>query len=84
MNVVAFNQALLDFIQNPPTPFHAVKNMVYELSRAGFKALPENQKCNLKVDERYYITRNDSSSIAFALYRVLRHFYCQQSLYIHH
>ena len=60
-----FNDGLLGFLDASPTPFHATQNMAAMFSNAGFEELKESSKWNLKEGERYYVTRNDSSIIAF-------------------
>lgn len=65
MNKQQFNNGLLQFIQNSPTPFHAVSNMVAILHQHGFSALKEEDTWAIKPGERYFVTRNDSSIIAF-------------------
>ena len=71
MQDVAFVNGLIDFIKNSPTPFHAVKTMVAILEEHGFKQLEETEQWSLQnksgKDERYYVTRNDSSIVAFNL-----------------
>ncbi len=62
-----FNQKLLNFLGASPTPFHATNNMVNELMQAGFVRLNEQQEWNLDAAQRYVVTRNDSSIIAFTL-----------------
>ncbi|MDX8387970.1 MAG: M18 family aminopeptidase [Ghiorsea sp.] len=65
-----FTNGLLDFIQKSPTPFHAVQTMVEILQDNGFKQLHEKDAWNIqnKHDgELYFVTRNDSSIIAFQL-----------------
>jgi len=65
-----FVVGLLDFIKRSPTPFHAVQNMVEALERSGFKRLPEKEKWHVKGQPdggRYFVTRNDSSIVAFRL-----------------
>lgn len=56
---------LFDFIEKSPTSFHAVDNAVRELERAGFRALREGETWELETGEGYYVTRNQSSLIAF-------------------
>ena len=66
-NLVAFNQRLCDFIDASPTTFHAVKTMTNSLDSAGFIQLDERQSwANIEAGQ-YYVTRNDSSLIAFTL-----------------
>lgn len=58
---------LLSFIQSSPTPFHAVEQMVQELEAAGFQSLKEADAWQCETPGKYYVTRNDSSIIAFTL-----------------
>jgi len=70
-----FTAGLLDFIHQSPTPFHAVQNMVAVLEDAGFQCLNEQDlwfKQEKQVRGRYFITRNDSSIIAFDIKQPLR------------
>lgn len=70
MQDVEFINGLMDFINNSPTPFHAVKNMSEILELAGFQRLQETEQWSLQnkqQGERFYVTRNDSSIIAFQL-----------------
>ncbi len=60
-----FNEGLLGFLDASPTPFHATENMSMMLSNAGFIKLNEVDKWELEAGQKYYVTRNDSSVIAF-------------------
>ncbi|SFR41754.1 aspartyl aminopeptidase [Marinobacter daqiaonensis] len=60
-----FNQNLIDFLSNSPTPWHATRNMAKALDKAGFQALDEREEWNLKQGQGYYAIRNGSSIIAF-------------------
>ena len=60
-----FNKELLDFLENSPTPFHATKELANRLEKSGFKKLDESDKWMLQDNQSYYVTRNDSSIIAF-------------------
>jgi aspartyl aminopeptidase len=62
-----FNQGLIDFLNASPTPFHAVASMQQQLELAGFKRLEESQAWGALAAGRYFVTRNDSSIIAFTL-----------------
>ncbi|WP_439134140.1 M18 family aminopeptidase [Pseudomaricurvus sp.] len=64
-NSVDFNQQLLDFLAESPTPFHAVQAMASRLEAKGFTRLLESESWKLTAGERYYFCRNDSSIIAF-------------------
>jgi len=65
MNQSQLNQGLLDFLKACPTPFHAVKTMAKQLLSHGFVRLYEKDEWNLQPGQRYFVTRNDSSIIAF-------------------
>lgn len=65
MNKEDFNSGLLGFLDASPTPFHATKNMSMMFENAGFTKLEERQKWDLQAGGKYYVTRNDSSVIAF-------------------
>ncbi len=58
---------LLDFIDNSPSPYHAVKSIEEKLSAFDFKRLNETEKWDLKPGSRYFIVRDDSSIIFFVL-----------------
>ncbi len=60
-------QDLLTFLDNSPTCFHAVEQMAGQLLAHGFDRLQETEKWNLTPGGRYFVTRNDSSLIAFSL-----------------
>ncbi len=65
-----FVRGLLDFIKSSATPFHAVQSMVEILQAAGFQRLLETERWLLQKEPaggRYFVTRNDSSIIAFEL-----------------
>ncbi|MDQ2077172.1 M18 family aminopeptidase [Marinimicrobium sp. ABcell2] len=65
MDTQSFNTDLLSFLQASPTPFHATDTIVQQLSLAGFTELREGDAWNLQAGGRYWLTRNDSSVIAF-------------------
>lgn len=65
MNKQDFNEGLLGFLDASPTPFHATENMAGMFLNAGFIKLDELSKWTLEKNNRYYLTRNDSSIIAF-------------------
>jgi aspartyl aminopeptidase len=60
-----FNQKMLGFLASSPTAFHATQNLGMLLSDAGFELLDEAKPWALAAGKRYYLTRNDSSIIAF-------------------
>jgi len=61
----ALTDDFLNFLNDSPTPFHAVANMAYRLETAGFTRLREQDDWRLEDDARYYIVRNGSSIVAF-------------------
>lgn len=67
MNDEKFNFDLMDFIAMSPTPFHAVEQIIYKLECAGYQRLYEADSWQLKNKQGYYVTRNDSSIIAFKM-----------------
>ena len=58
---------LLAFLQNSPSCFHAVKNVTDMLTAAGFTEVKEEESWELKAGGRYFVTRNQSSVIAFKI-----------------
>lgn len=63
-------QALLDFIDASPSPWHAVETAKQQLRAAGFVALNETEAWQLKANQAYFVTRNDASIIAFRMGKV--------------
>jgi aspartyl aminopeptidase len=61
------NQGLIDFLKASPTPFHATASLAQRLETAGFQHLDERASWHTEAGGRYYVTRNDSSIIAFKL-----------------
>lgn len=61
------NQQLCRFLQEAPTPFHAVAAMSARLREAGFQHLDETAAWDIAPGGRYFVTRNQSSIIAFQL-----------------
>lgn len=60
-----FNQRLIHFINASPTPFHAVDVMKDTLLSAGYTELKETDSWSIDQGGKYFVTRNDSSVIAF-------------------
>ena len=58
---------LIHFLEGSPSCFHAVRSMTEELAGNGFSELKENRKWQLRPGGKYYVTRNSSSLIAFAI-----------------
>ncbi|MEE4660010.1 MAG: M18 family aminopeptidase [Halieaceae bacterium] len=60
-----YNADLLAFLNTATTPFHAVKALSQRLEAAGFTRLSEQDDWAPQPGSGYFITRNDSSIIAF-------------------
>ena len=58
-------QKLFSFIEQSPTSFHAVAAAAAALESAGYHSLQEGADWNLTPGNGYYVTRNQSSLIAF-------------------
>lgn len=58
-------QALLDFIDASPSPWHAVDTAVQQLQEHGYKQLHETDAWQLIPGGKYFVTRSDASLIAF-------------------
>ena len=56
---------LLEFIYHSPTPFHAVEEMKSKLIEQGYSELRESDAWELTNNSKHFVTRNDSSLIAF-------------------
>jgi aspartyl aminopeptidase len=62
-----FNRALCEFLSRGTTPFHAVDAMAQQLEAAGYERLAEDSDWQTSPGGRYYVTRNDSSIVAFGI-----------------
>jgi len=60
---------LLSFINASPTPFHAVDAVKNKLEKAGFRRLDEKDSWSTQCTPggKYYLTRNTSTIMAFAI-----------------
>lgn len=68
-NSVSYPQEFINFLNSCPTPYHAVHNIKKHLSAHGFEELSEREAWHGKVKKtgKYFVTRNNSSIIAFAV-----------------
>ena len=66
-NYRKYAESLLALIDASPTPFHATSELVALLKAEGFAELQEADAWSLKKGGRYYVTRNDSSLVAFVM-----------------
>lgn len=60
-------QALIDFIDASPSPWHAVQSAEQYLLAQGYVRLHEAERWQLQEGGRYFVVRGGSSIIAFAL-----------------
>lgn len=61
------NEKLSNFINNTPDTYNCVSNIKKILEKEGFEELYENEIWNLKINGKYFVSRNDSSLIAFKM-----------------
>ena len=59
------SKELIEFIKKCPSVFHAVDSLKNELISEGFEELSEGKKWSIKKGNKYFVTRNSSSIIAF-------------------
>ncbi len=62
--------SFLKFVNQSPSPFHCVASSIALLESSGFSRINEieaNSFSNLALGAKYYVTRNQSSIIAFAV-----------------
>ncbi|KAI0023182.1 peptidase [Xylariomycetidae sp. FL0641] len=59
----------LDFVNASPTPYHAVHSSITRLEKAGFTQIKERDSWSstLQPGGKYYMTRNGSTIVAFAI-----------------
>ncbi|CAN3375739.1 hypothetical protein DIURU_003831 [Diutina rugosa] len=63
-------QEFVDFVNDSPTPYHAVNSVKKMLTGAGFTEINERQNWNdykLKKEGKYFVTRNGSSLVGFTV-----------------
>lgn len=66
--MISIDKSLMSFINETPNAYYCVDNLRQKLIENGFEELYENELwVNLKEDEKYFVTRNDSSIIAFKM-----------------
>lgn len=60
-------QRMLEFIDKSPTCYQTVANLKEMLGQQGYMELAEREVWNLRPGHQYYVSRNDSSLIAFQI-----------------
>ena len=68
------SEELVSFIKKSPTAFHAIEQMSQTLKANGYQELLENESWSIIPGGRYFVTRNQSSIIAFHLGEDLEHY----------
>lgn len=58
---------LIEFIDNSPVNYFAVKNSIELLEKNDFKKLEENEKWKLEKGGKYFVSRDDTALIAFSV-----------------
>lgn len=58
---------LLAYLDASPSPYHAVAQTILRLEAAGFRALDERDAWRLTPGDRVWVTRGDSSIVAFVI-----------------
>ncbi|KAJ4377299.1 vacuolar aminopeptidase 1 [Neocucurbitaria cava] len=62
-----YTKPFTDFMTGNPTVFHAVDTVAKDLEKDGYKKLSERNSWDLKAGGKYYVIRNGTSLIAFAI-----------------
>ncbi|KAL4228731.1 hypothetical protein ACF0H5_011774 [Mactra antiquata] len=65
--VLAVARRFLSFVDESPSPYHAVDQIKKKLVAAGFQELREANTWNVKPNAKYFVTKNQSTIIAFAV-----------------
>lgn len=66
-NELTYAKELIDFIYDSPSPFQAVANIKKRLISSNFTEVKESDRWELQKGGKYFVTRNDSSIIAFVV-----------------
>lgn len=68
---------LLTFMQESPSPYHAIDNLRKMFIADGFEELKESETWNLVKGKKYFTVRNESSFIAFDISEDLLNYHYQ-------
>lgn len=64
---IAYSRQLIDFIDQSPSPWHAVASAEARLLAQGYTRLDEAERWQLAPGGRYYVVRGGAAMIAFVL-----------------
>ena len=64
---VEASKRLINFLDANPRPFHVIVALGKMYENTGFNRLSEKERFEIKRGENYYVTRNNSSIIAFKI-----------------
>lgn len=67
MTISDYNTKLFQFLENSPTPFHAIEQLEDNFTDNGFIKLYENEPWALKKGNSYFVCRQQGALIAFTL-----------------
>lgn len=70
---------MLSLLSKSYSTFHVVENIKNELLENGFEQLNEKESYDLKLGKKYFVTRNDTSIIAFTLPTTIKNYHLQIS-----
>lgn len=62
-----YTKPFTDWMTANPTIFHAVDAVARQLEKEGYKKLSERESWELKAGGKYYVARNGTSLVAFAI-----------------
>jgi aspartyl aminopeptidase len=66
-DALPLSKQFLDFVSRAVSPWHAVEEVRSRLLKEGFEHLSEKSSWTLKRNGRYFVTRNNSSIVTFAV-----------------
>lgn len=62
-----YSEGLMKYIDSCPTNYHSVAKQMEILSEAGFKEIKECDNWSISAGDKFYVNRNNSAIIAFAV-----------------